>query len=172
MHVLCIREAHSFISIGFFNPSWTLPQVLHRHPAPFSTCAFRTSFICPLYHLSLPLSLSLPSSLLRFCLPSPSTSSLLDLRVLRLFGNPLEFFPEILPCQSLRHLSLANVRVVSDMRLKHVDVTIEVTTHLLFCTNTVARPALSFLLILSLLSLPPPALAHQAPVDVQYFKAP
>lgn len=60
-----------------------------------------------------------------FLHPSPR-SSLLELRVLRLFGNPLEFFPEILPCQSLRHLSLANVRIISDMRLKHVDVTIEV----------------------------------------------
>lgn len=48
-----------------------------------------------------------------------------ELRVLRLFGNPLEFLPEILPLQKLRHLSLANVRIVADEYLKSVNVQIE-----------------------------------------------
>jgi len=49
-----------------------------------------------------------------------------ELRVLRLFGNPLEFLPEILPLQKLRHLSLANIRIVADDNLKSVNVQIEV----------------------------------------------
>lgn len=49
-----------------------------------------------------------------------------ELRVLRLFGNPLEFLPEILPLQKLRHLSLANIRIVADENLKSVSVQIEV----------------------------------------------
>ncbi|CAN8305502.1 unnamed protein product [Cochlearia groenlandica] len=48
-----------------------------------------------------------------------------ELRVLRLFGNPLEFLPEILPLRQLRHLSLANVRIVADENLRSVDVQIE-----------------------------------------------
>ncbi|XP_021851200.2 phospholipase A I [Spinacia oleracea] len=48
-----------------------------------------------------------------------------ELRVLRLFGNPLEFLPEILPLQKLRHLSLANVRIVADENLRSVNVQIE-----------------------------------------------
>ena len=35
--------------------------------------------------------------------------SLAQLRSLQLFGNPLDFLPELTPCSSLRHLSLANV---------------------------------------------------------------
>jgi len=49
-----------------------------------------------------------------------------ELRVLRLFGNPLEFLPEILPLHNLRHLSLANIRIVADENLISVDVQIEV----------------------------------------------
>ena len=49
-----------------------------------------------------------------------------ELRVLRLFGNPLEFLPEILPLKKLRHLSLANIRIVADDNLKSVNVQIEV----------------------------------------------
>lgn len=49
-----------------------------------------------------------------------------EIRVLRLFGNPLEFLPEILPLQKLRHLSLANIRIVADEHLKSVHVQIEV----------------------------------------------
>ncbi|KAM3362609.1 phospholipase A I [Capsicum galapagoense] len=47
------------------------------------------------------------------------------LRVLRLFGNPLEFLPDILPLQKLRHLSLANIRIVADDQLRTVNVQIE-----------------------------------------------
>lgn len=48
-----------------------------------------------------------------------------ELRVLRLFGNPLEFLPEILPLHKLRHLSLANIRIVADELLRSVNVQIE-----------------------------------------------
>ncbi|QHO51005.1 Phospholipase A I [Arachis hypogaea] len=48
-----------------------------------------------------------------------------ELRVLRLFGNPLEFLPEILPLRKLRHLTLANIRVVADEKLRSVNVEIE-----------------------------------------------
>lgn len=49
-----------------------------------------------------------------------------ELRVLRLFGNPLEFLPEILPLHKLHHLSLANIRIVADDNLRLVNVQIEV----------------------------------------------
>lgn len=49
-----------------------------------------------------------------------------ELRVLRLFGNPLEFIPDILPLYELRHLSLANIRIVADENLRAVSVQIEV----------------------------------------------
>ncbi|KAI4295872.1 hypothetical protein L6164_035870 [Bauhinia variegata] len=48
-----------------------------------------------------------------------------ELRILRLFGNPLEFLPEILPLHKLRHLSLANIRIVADDNLRSVTVQIE-----------------------------------------------
>ena len=48
------------------------------------------------------------------------------LRKLRLFANPLEFLPEILPCANLRHLSLANVRIEGNDDLSTVNVHIEV----------------------------------------------
>ncbi|XP_076923033.1 phospholipase A I-like [Bidens hawaiensis] len=48
-----------------------------------------------------------------------------ELRILRLFGNPLEFLPDILPLHQLRHLSLANIRIVSDDHLRSVNVQIE-----------------------------------------------
>jgi hypothetical protein len=38
------------------------------------------------------------------------------LRSLQLFANPLEFLPELSPCTSLRHLSLANVRCFPHFR--------------------------------------------------------
>lgn len=63
-----------------------------------------------------------------------------ELRVLRLFGNPLEFLPEILPLHKLRHLSLANIRIVADENLRSVNVQIEVAicklTGLLFEIKT------------------------------------
>jgi hypothetical protein len=49
-----------------------------------------------------------------------------ELQVLRLFGNPLEFLPEILPLHKLHHLSLANIRIVADDNLRSVNVQIEV----------------------------------------------
>ncbi|KAK4421328.1 Phospholipase A I [Sesamum alatum] len=48
-----------------------------------------------------------------------------ELCVLRLFGNPLEFLPDILPLHRLRHLSLANIRIVADENLGAVNVRIE-----------------------------------------------
>ncbi|WCJ20245.1 Phospholipase A I [Euphorbia peplus] len=48
-----------------------------------------------------------------------------ELQILRLFGNPLEFLPEILPLRKLRHLSLANMRIVADENLRSVSVQIE-----------------------------------------------
>lgn len=45
---------------------------------------------------------------------------------MRLFGNPLEFLPEILPLHKLRHLSLANIRIVADEHLRSLNVQIEV----------------------------------------------
>ncbi|CAM6093593.1 unnamed protein product [Calypogeia fissa] len=48
-----------------------------------------------------------------------------ELMVLRLFGNPLEFLPEILPCTNLRHLSLANVRIEADQSLSDISVEVE-----------------------------------------------
>nr|XP_018686734.1 PREDICTED: phospholipase A I-like isoform X4 [Musa acuminata subsp. malaccensis] len=48
-----------------------------------------------------------------------------ELRILRLFGNPLEFLPEILPLHNLRHLSLANIRIEATENLKSVNVHIE-----------------------------------------------
>lgn len=55
-----------------------------------------------------------------------------ELRVLRLFGNPLEFLPEILPLRNLRHLSLANIRIEATENLKSVNVHIEVISDSIF----------------------------------------
>ena len=46
----------------------------------------------------------------RLSAPVIDLRALAHLRSLQLFGNPLEFLPELTPCSSLRHLSLANVR--------------------------------------------------------------
>lgn len=59
-----------------------------------------------------------------------------ELRVLRLFGNPLEFLPDILPLHKLRHLSLANIRIVADDNLRSVNVQIEVLGNLMFIPVT------------------------------------
>jgi len=66
--------------------------------------------------------------------------SMAELRVLRLFGNPLEFLPEILPLHNLRHLSLANIRIEATENIKSVNVQIEVIAYLLvlrisYCTQ-------------------------------------
>ncbi|OAY70487.1 Phospholipase A I [Ananas comosus] len=63
------------------------------------------------------LDLRLTSSVLR--------RAMTELRVLRLFGNPLEFLPELLPLHNLRHLSLANIRIEATESLKSVNVQIE-----------------------------------------------
>lgn len=55
-----------------------------------------------------------------------------ELQILRLFGNPLEFLPEILPLHKLRHLSLANIRIVADENLRSVNVQIEVENNSYF----------------------------------------
>lgn len=57
------------------------------------------------------------------------TRAMSKLRILRLFGNPLEFLPEIIPCTNLRHLSLANVRIEGDQALSTIKVDIEVRFH-------------------------------------------
>ncbi|VAH29480.1 unnamed protein product [Triticum turgidum subsp. durum] len=54
------------------------------------------------------------------------------LRVLRLFGNPLEFLPEILPLHNLRHLTLANIRIDALESLKSVTVEIETENYSYF----------------------------------------
>ncbi|CAN6205555.1 unnamed protein product [Urochloa humidicola] len=51
--------------------------------------------------------------------------SMPKLRILRLFGNPLEFLPEILPLHNLRHVTLANIRIEAVESLKSVTVEIE-----------------------------------------------
>jgi len=46
----------------------------------------------------------------RLATPVLDLRALAQLRALQLFGNPLEFLPELSPCTALRYLSLANVR--------------------------------------------------------------
>ncbi|XP_016197443.1 phospholipase A I isoform X3 [Arachis ipaensis] len=58
-----------------------------------------------------------------------------ELRVLRLFGNPLEFLPEILPLVKLRHLSLANIRIVADDNLRSINVQIEMENNSYFASR-------------------------------------
>lgn len=51
--------------------------------------------------------------------------ALKELHTLQLFGNQLEYLPELAPCFQLRYLSLANVRISADRAMAewHVDVT-------------------------------------------------
>ena len=42
------------------------------------------------------------------------------LSCLKLSGNPMEFLPELSPCTSLRHLTLANVRVKANSCMNQV----------------------------------------------------
>ncbi|KAI7752597.1 hypothetical protein M8C21_010645, partial [Ambrosia artemisiifolia] len=58
-----------------------------------------------------------------------------ELRVLRLFGNPLEFLPEILSLHQLRHLSVANIRIVADDYLRSVNVQIEILNNSYFVAS-------------------------------------
>uniref|UniRef100_A0A2P2L1R3 Patatin n=1 Tax=Rhizophora mucronata TaxID=61149 RepID=A0A2P2L1R3_RHIMU len=58
-----------------------------------------------------------------------------ELQILRLFGNPLEFLPEILPLHNLCHLSLANIRIVANENLRSVNVQIEMENTSYFGTS-------------------------------------
>lgn len=58
-----------------------------------------------------------------------------ELEILRLFGNPLEFLPDILPLHKLRHLSLANIRIVADGNLRSISVQIEMENSSYFGTS-------------------------------------
>ncbi|XP_012455710.1 phospholipase A I [Gossypium raimondii] len=59
----------------------------------------------------------------------------IELEILRLFGNPLEFLPEILPLRKLSQLSLANIRIVADENLRSVTVQIEMENSSYFGTS-------------------------------------
>ena len=48
----------------------------------------------------------------RLATPVLDLRAMAHLRSLQLFGNPLEFLPELSPCTALRLLSLANVRLL------------------------------------------------------------
>lgn len=50
----------------------------------------------------------------RLTTPVMDLRALSRLQSLQLFGNPLDFLPELSPCTDLRHLSLANVRISAD----------------------------------------------------------
>ncbi|KAK9839624.1 hypothetical protein WJX81_001442 [Elliptochloris bilobata] len=58
----------------------------------------------------------------RLATPVLDLRSLAQLRALQLFGNPLEFLPELSPCTALRYLSLANVRMRADACFTQWDV--------------------------------------------------
>lgn len=64
------------------------------------------------------------------------TTPVMDLRALsrleslQLYGNPLEFLPELSPCTNLRHLSLANVRIAADAAFTHWDVEVTATSYI------------------------------------------
>ena len=50
----------------------------------------------------------------RLATPLLDLRPLSSLRSLQLFGNPLDYLPELSHCTALRHLSLANVRISAD----------------------------------------------------------
>ncbi|KAE8728676.1 Phospholipase A I [Hibiscus syriacus] len=50
----------------------------------------------------------------------------------RLFGNPLEFLPEILPLGKLSHLSIANIRIVGNENQRSVTLHIEMENNSYF----------------------------------------
>lgn len=52
------------------------------------------------------------------------------LESLQLYGNPLEFLPELSPCTNLRHLSLANVRIAADEGFTQWDVDVTATSYI------------------------------------------
>ena len=57
-----------------------------------------------------------------------SFGSLRRLRTLHISINPLEFLPEIAPCQELRSLSVANLRVSADQEYKVFNVELHAVT--------------------------------------------
>ena len=56
----------------------------------------------------------------RLAAPVLDLRALANLRSLQLFGNPLEFLPELSPCTVLRQLSLVNVRPLNVCLLKKI----------------------------------------------------
>ncbi|KAL5563550.1 hypothetical protein UlMin_033297 [Ulmus minor] len=62
------------------------------------------------------------NKLVRPLLVFRSFHAMVELQVLRLFGNPLEFLPKILHVHKRRHLSLANIRIVADDNLRSVNM--------------------------------------------------
>jgi Leucine rich repeat len=57
-----------------------------------------------------------------------SFGSLRKLRTLHISSNPLEFLPEIAPCQELRSLSVANLRVSADQEFNVFNVELQAVT--------------------------------------------
>ena len=68
-------------------------------------------------------------------LPSPA----------QLYGNPLEVLPELSPCASLRHISLANARISADEDFDNWTVEVHVNT--LWWATQVARPGVHTFLL-------------------------
>ena len=56
--------------------------------------------------------------------------ALSKLESLQLYGNPLEYLPELSPCTNLRRLSLANVRIAADDAFTHWDVDVTATSYI------------------------------------------
>jgi hypothetical protein len=54
--------------------------------------------------------------------------SLMVPSVAQLYGNPLEVLPELSPCASLRHISLANTRISADEDFEHWTVEVHSDT--------------------------------------------
>ena len=66
----------------------------------------------------------------RLTTPVMDLRALSQLESLQLYGNPLEFLPELSPCTNLRHLSLANVRIAADEAFTHWDVDVTTTSYI------------------------------------------
>ena len=62
--------------------------------------------------------------------PVMDLRALSQLESLQLYGNPLQFLPELSPCTNLRHLSLANVRIAADEAFTHWDVEVTATSYI------------------------------------------
>ena len=66
----------------------------------------------------------------RLTTPVMDLRALSHLESLQLYGNPLEFLPELSPCTNLRHLSLLNVRIAADEAFSHWDVEVTATSYI------------------------------------------